>query len=98
MTFKELKLKIKEEQKSLAREIKEAKSKRKESQYGYVDGLNYNRDQFRHKHIAYCQFFNKTPYGMIEQTCHEDPRKSSIKSYMTNWESQIDEEALRYCA
>ena len=98
MTFKELKQKIKEEQKSLAREIKEAKSKRKESQYGYVHGLDYDRDQFRHKHIAYCKFFNKTPYGMIEQTCHEDPRKSTIKSYMNDWESQIDEEALRYCA
>lgn len=98
MTFKELKLKIKKEQKTLAQEIKEAKSTRKQVPYGYVSGLDYDRDEFRHKHIAYCQFFNKTPYNMIEQSCYEDPRKSTIESYMTNWESQIDEEALRNCA
>ena len=98
MTYKELKHKIKEEQKSLAQKIKEKKSKRKESQYGYVHGLDYDRDQFRHIHIAYCQFFNKTPYGMIEQTCHEDPRKSTIESYMTNWENQIDDEVVCDCA
>ncbi len=98
MTYKELKYKIKEEQKSLAQKIKEQKNKRIYVPDGYVSGLDYNRDQFRHIHIAYCQFFNKTPYGMIEQTCHEDPRKSSIKSYMTNWESQIDDEVVCDCA
>ena len=97
MTYKELKNKIKEEQKSLAQDIRTQKSKRKEVQYGYVDGLDYNRDQYRHKHIAYCQFFNNTPYGLIEQQCHEKPRKSSIESYIKSWEGQIDE-ALRDCA
>ena len=97
MTFKELKNKIKEEQKSLAQEIKEYKSLRKESQYGYVAGLAHRQYQYRHTHIAYCQFFNQTPYGMIEQTCHEDPSKAIIKDYMKKWESQIDE-ALRDCA
>jgi len=98
MTFKELKHKIKEEQKQLAQKIKEQKSTRKEVQYGYVQGLEYNRNNFRHIHIAYCQFFNKTPYSMIERTCYEDPSKIRIKKYITSWESQIDAEALCNCA
>ena len=98
MTYKELKHKIREEQKSLAQEIKEQKLKRKDVPYGYVSGLDYNRSEFRHKHIAYCQFFNKTPYDMIETTCYEDPSKRRIENYMTSWESQVDEEALRDCA
>ena len=98
MTFKELKHKIKEEQKLLAQKIKELKSKRKEVQYGYVEGLDYNRHNYRHTHIAYCQFFNRTPYDMIERSCHENPSKRIIEKDTTNWESQIDEEALRNCA
>jgi len=97
MTYKELKNKIREEQKSLAQKIRTQKSKRKEVADGYVEGLFYNQDQYRHTHIAYCQFFNNTPYGLIEQQCHEKPRKNSIESHMTIWESQIDE-ALRNCA
>lgn len=95
MTFKELKNKIKSEQKQLASEIRAMKSKRKESPYGYVSGLDYKRDEYRHAHIAYCQFFNKTPYKKIELTCHEKPRKGNIQSHMTVWESQIDEETIR---
>jgi Zn-dependent metalloprotease len=104
MTFKELKKQIKEQQKQLASEIKAQKGKRKSSPDGYVSGLPYNRDGYRHKHIAYCQFFNGTPYEKIELTCHEKPRKSSIKKYMTEWEAAIDkeevidEEAVRLCA
>jgi len=98
MTFKELKQKIKEEQKTLAQEIKEGKSKRKQMPNGYVSGLDYDRDDYRHRHIAYCQFFNKTPYEMIERSCHENPRKSTIETHMTVWASKIDEEALRDCA
>lgn len=97
MNFKDLKNKIKEEQKQAAQTIKDQKSKRKEVADGYVIGLDYNRDDYRHIHIAYCQFFNNTPYGMIEQTCHTDPRKSSIESYIKSWESEIDED-VRDCA
>jgi len=91
MTFKELKHKIKEEQKSLAQNIKEKKSRRKKEQYGYVRGLDNERDKYRHIHIAYCTFFNKTPYGMIESNCHEDPNKNSINELKKNWELEIDE-------
>jgi hypothetical protein len=97
MNFKDLKNKIKEEQKSLAQKIRNKKSKRKESQYGYVENLDYYRDNYRHIHIAYCQFFNNTPYGMIEQTCHQDPRQSTIETYMKKWELELDED-VRDCA
>jgi hypothetical protein len=91
MTYKELKLQIKEEQKSLAQAIRELKSKRKSSPYGYVDGLEWATYDYRHKHIAYCQFFNKTPYGMIEQYCEEDPNSHRIEELEKRWESEIDE-------
>jgi len=97
MTFKELKYKIKEEQKSLAQKIKEQKSKRKESSDGYVLGLFNNRYNYRHFHIAYCQFFNNTPYDEIEKSCHEYPNTDRINKLKKNWEIQIDE-ALRNCA
>lgn len=97
MTFKELKKKIKEEQKSLAQIIKEKKSRRKKEHCGYVQGLEYNRNKYRHNHIAYCTFFNDTPYGMIENDCHEDPDTDRIDEYKRNWELQIDE-VIRDCA
>jgi hypothetical protein len=97
MNFKDLKHKIKEEQKQLAQTIRNLKSKRKEVAFGYVDGLDYKRDDYRHIHIAYCQFFNKTPYGMIEQTCHTDPRSFSIERCIKAWESELDED-VRDCA
>ncbi len=97
MTFKELKNKVKEEQKDLAQKIKEQKGKRKSSPCGYVEGLIYNRFRYRHVHIAYCTFFNQTPYDKIETKCHEKPLKSTLETYRKNWEIQIDE-ALRDCA
>jgi len=91
MTFKELKKKIKEEQKSLAQLIREEKSKRKKVPDGYVAGLEFASNKYRHIHIAYCTFFNKTPYSMIESDCHEDPDTGRIDRYKKNWETQIDE-------
>jgi hypothetical protein len=98
MTYKELKNKIKEEQKDLAQKIRELKGKRKEVSDGYVQGLWHYQDDYRHTHIAYCQFFNNTPYGLIEQPREDNkPRKTKIQSHFTIWESKIDE-ALRDCA
>lgn len=98
MTYKELKNKIKKEQKDLAQEIKEFKGKRKKVLYGYVEGLWNRKDEYRHIHIAYCQFFNNTPYGLIEQPQRgNEPRHYKIKSQMVIWESQLDE-IIRNCA
>ena len=97
MTFKELKNKIKEEQKVLAQKIKEQKSTRKSVPYGYVDGLDSNRFTYRHIHIMYCNFFNNTPYEKIEAKCHEKPSSWFLDDLRKEWEGEIDE-ALRDCA
>jgi len=101
MTFKELKLKVKEEQKFLAQEIKEQKGTRKEVPDGYVDGLVYDQNDYRHHHIAYCEFFNGTPYALIEQPRDNNkPFSNTLESIKNQWETEIDEvdEALRDCA
>lgn len=97
MTFKDLKNKIKKEQKHLAQEIKELKGKRKESPYGYVSGLDYSREDYRHTHISYCQFFNKTPYDMIEKSCYESPNTFIIDRLIKKWEAELNED-VRNCA
>lgn len=90
MKFKELKNQIKEEQKQLALEIKELKAKRKETSTGYVYGLDWKKSTYRHRHIAYCQFFNKTPYEKIERTCHEGPNTFTIDKYMKEWYDELE--------
>jgi hypothetical protein len=97
MTFKELKNKIKEEQKILAQKIKEQKGKRKESKDGYVFGLFNNSYEYRHIHIMYCNFFNNTPYEKIEKSCHENPSSTLLEKIKTEWESKLNE-ALCDCA
>ena len=62
---------IKLELKSLSKEIRELKSTRKQTQYGYVSGLARLQHEFRHKHIAYC-LVHGTPYEMIEKPSEEN--------------------------
>ncbi len=98
MTFLELKYEVKEEQKLLAQKIKEFKEMRKDSPDGYVDGLWYHQNDYRHTHIMYCHFFNNTPYDSIEQPRDgNSPDSRRLENLRTEWESKIDE-ALRDCA
>jgi hypothetical protein len=98
MTYKELKNKIKEEQKDLAQKIKELKGKRKKVADGLVMGLWHYQNDYRHIHIAYCQFFNNTPYDKIENPRKGNyPVSSKIEFYKGKWEGLLDE-ALRDCA
>ncbi len=119
MTYKELRLKIKEEQKSLALQIRRGKFLRKPdnrkditkedkrlyySTYGdttyfgtwKVEALS---QEFRHRHIIFCNMFNNTPYEAIEKP-RDDNRPSSrfLDKIRKEWESQVDDEALRNCA
>lgn len=91
MKFKELKNQIKEEQKQLAHQIRALKQKRKQSPNGYVYGLYGKRSTYRHIHIAYCQFFNNTPYEIIENHCNERPNTSIIDKHMNKWFIDLDE-------
>ena len=106
MTFKELKRKVKEEQKQLALEIRRGKHLRKPSHRTDITKddreLYYYRESFeaymverlsseyRHYHIAYCTFFNNTPYGLIEDPS-EKPNGNRIKLIKESWESEIVE-------
>ena len=105
MTYKELKNKIKEEQKSLAQKIRICKPLRKPKNWQAaseeVRKLCRWEDysiEYRHRHIVYCMMFNRTPYDAIE-----NPRGDNLpSSYLMNqieeeWELELDE-ALRDCA
>jgi hypothetical protein len=101
MTFKELKLKIKNELKQLAQEIRIGKSLRKPHLYAQAPPEHRklaricegNRDDFRHKHIMYCHMFNGTPYDKIEQPREDNgPRSWLLDEYRKKWESMLDED------
>jgi len=82
MTYKDLKNKIKEEQKILALQIRRGKFLRKPdnrtnitkddkklfySTYGFMCWkVEHLSWDYRHKHIAFCNMFYNTPYEKIE--------------------------------
>lgn len=104
MTYKELKSKIKEEQKILAQQIKNGKVGRKPSNRNSknmkdYDNLFWNRINYRHKHIVYCNLFNGTPYGLIEQPRDDNPPMSHrLDTIRKEWEGMLDEQVIRDCA
>jgi hypothetical protein len=101
MTYKELKNKVKEEQKLLAQKIRNGKSGRKpknrqDSNYDDWYNLPYNQHTYRHRHIMYCHMFNRTPYDAIEQPRDENrPSSYTLERIEKEWVEQLDE-ALRY--
>jgi len=98
MTYKELKNKIKEEQKTLAQKIRDLKGTRKKVTSGYVEGLESRQSDYRHAHIMYCYFFNNTPYEKIEQPREgNNPSSWKLEHYKKQWESELDE-AIHNCA
>jgi len=99
MTFKELKNKIKEEQKTLAQNIKTGKPLRKPKNWNAASEeerqlyFKTSSWEYRHRHIVYCQFFNNTPYHMIEQPREGNhPDDYFLKKYRTEWENELDED------
>ena len=109
MTKKELKQKIKEEQKTLAQNIKRYRPLRKphlfeaaslKIQQECLDWKVWNWSyEYRHRHIVYCNMFNNTPYALIENPRDNNrPNSKLLDKIRNDWESQIDEEALRNCA
>lgn len=103
MNFKNLKSKIKEEQKQLAQKIRNGKSgrkpvNRKSENYDDWYGLEENQRQYRHKHIIYCNMFNNTPYDDIEQPRDENlPSSWLLDRIREKWEAELDE-VIRDCA
>ena len=93
--------KLKQELKQLAVEIRELKSQRKSSKYGFVDGLYYKRYYARHKHIAYC-LLRGVPYEKIEQP-HPDnkPVWAEVDRIIDRAKAQakeVEDEGLRRSA
>lgn len=103
MTYKELKNKIKEEQKSLALKIRNGKSGRKPKNrrcdnISDLKRLEYNQTSYRHRHIVYCNLFNRTPYEAIEQPREENrPSSYQLDKIREQWISELDE-TIRNCA
>lgn len=107
MTYKKLKQQIKEEQKNLALTIRRGKHLRKpENRVDVTDQdkklffsgpyfsdwrVRMLGDRYRHIHIAYCHFFNRTPFSMIEETNREGnkPTKLFIDTYINDWKNLI---------
>ena len=99
MNFKETKQKIKDELIHIAEQIRRGKAVRKPRIYaeaGQSDrSANYNlfmnRLEFRHMHIAYCEFFNRTERSNIEQPDkYNKPNSKLIDRYKEEWESMIE--------
>jgi hypothetical protein len=100
MTYKELKHKIKEEQKVLAHKIRLCKPLRKPDNWAAASEEtqklcrwnNYSWE-FRHRHIIYCHMFNNTPYDAIETTIRSDNRPSTLllDKIRKEWEAELDE-------
>ena len=88
-TMKSVKETIREEQKGLAKQIREMKRSRKGTRYGYVDGLDYASDEYRQRHIAYCRLFNGTPYHMIESSPDVPVEEKFYSGYISKWSSLI---------
>jgi len=109
MTRKELKQKIKEEQKTLAQNIRKCRPLRKPhlfeeaSEELQQECKSWKRYQwsreYRHNHIVYCNLFNNTSYDKIENPRENNrPSTSLLKQIKERWEGQIDEEVVHNCA
>jgi hypothetical protein len=111
MTYKDLKNKIKEEQKTLALKIRRGKFLRKpdnrkdvteeDKELYYYRGFFENfkvellGEDYRHRHIIYCNMFNNTPYERIEFPRDENlPNTHILDRIRKEWENELDE-ALR---
>jgi hypothetical protein len=80
---------LKMELKKLAKEIKEWKRNRKEdrrfelriSQWEAQSQINWRKDEFRHKHIAYCMLRGRK-YEQIENCCKVSPNFDRVNKIM----------------
>lgn len=87
---------LKEELKSLGKEIRNLKTQRKGSPDGVVYGLERKRYDARHMHIAYCELRGRTR-EQIEQPAEDNlPSQSHIDFYKDKYGEA--NEALCACA
>jgi len=98
MKRKQLLQKVKEEQKARAKDIRELKNTRKQdkrngrSLYAIEGDIAWEKHEFRHHHIAYCEMRGRT---REEIECpREDnlPVQREIDSIKDKWMEQLDED------
>ena len=96
MTRKQLLHKVKEEQKVIAREIRQLKSSRKQDKrngralWSIEADIWKRKFRYRHTHIAYCEFRGRTR-EQIERPREDNlPVQQEIDKIMENWASQIE--------
>lgn len=103
---------VKSELKKTAKRLHELKGCRKLGKrqgrklWDIVEEINSLKYEFRHKHIAYCMFFNYKHLGQIESTKserYEKPSLNRIGIILQGFEQEVDretkcEEALCHCA
>jgi len=99
MNFKNLKNKIKKEQKERAVSIRILKAARKPhvylsnpELYDKLGNLERHQDKYRHTHIAYCMFFNKTKYEDIEKHTNKYLSQHTLDGFRDKWESEMEVE------
>lgn len=81
---------LKSELKKLAKEIRSFKACRKEDKrtvplWKIQDQIDWRKDEFRHKHIAYCML-RGTKYEAIERYCEVSPDFDRVKKVMEKHE------------
>jgi len=79
----------KENQKDLAKQIREMKSKRKDSLYGHVAGLDCSRWEYRHNHIAYCELRGRTRIQIEKCAPDNKPDEDRITMLKDAWIDSI---------
>jgi len=99
MNFKELKLKIKNEQKDRAVKIRILKAARKPHVYNSnpelydsLGNLENIQDRYRHTHIQYCMFFNRTEYENIERYTNKYLSQHTLDSLKDEWTDNLEED------
>jgi hypothetical protein len=81
---------IKKELKEEAKKIRELKNERKKVMYGYVSGLDYAQEDYRRKHVAYCMYFNNTPYEKIESNPKVPLYKTAYDYRISSFEKKVE--------
>ena len=85
MTFIILKDVVKQELKKLAEDLQ----KHKHNNNSII--LEQLRNQYRNKHIAYCQYFNNTNYNQIENPNNNNyPNGFLINKIKKSWKEQLN--------
>ena len=80
---------IKEQLKSLAKEIRKKKEQRKSCLSGYVPGLFSDRYEFRHRHIAYC-LLKGTELSAIETPSGDNkPDMNLVENYKEDYSEAL---------